>query len=338
MQEIDVMMFNEDRNPSQGQSHPLFFTGSNGKDYLLKSQSVKIDGSIIIENCVFIQEMLAYQLAEYLNIPVPGYAIVNVDKAILSYNRKTQFNNLLLEGRYFATEVIPGNQQNILQNNTISSRINRPKYKEPLPDFYGKISNKEIFANLIAFDLFLLNFDRFGNNGNFIVSLDSFSNTYRGFAIDFGHSFFGPTWNLDKQKFLGLPTKIIDYATLKNYIDRVLDTLSQSNGYSGIVFPGLGEVFNAMERHIKFNHSNPFLEIVSKIKSFTRQKLQSYLDNIPLEWFVDEKAQKNLYLNFLMKQKELLPYIINTLYNYGAFSNNLGGNLEWKIDSQLGIQ
>ena len=78
----------------------------------------------------------------------PGYAIVNVDKAILSYNRKTQFNNLLLEGRYFATEVIPGNQQNILQNNTISSRINRPKYKEPLPDFYGKISNKEIFANL----------------------------------------------------------------------------------------------------------------------------------------------------------------------------------------------
>lgn len=333
MKKISVMMFHPDKNPVQGQSRPLFITGNDGNDYFLKRQNVYINGKPFHEDSVFLQESLAYQLAEILKIPVPNYAIVDIDGRSLECNKQTQFNSHLLPGKYFATEIIPENQQNIINNNKISKSVDRPRYNEPLPSFFKKISNKDIFPKLIAFDLFLLNFDRFGNDGNFVVARKN--NTYSGIAIDFGHSFAGPKWgDLNKQHFLTM-YQSIDYNT---YINNILRTLLKSNGYNGIPFSGLGPVFNAMEQNIYFQDSNPFLDIVLKIQDLTKENFCNCLDNIPSEWYVDEIAQKKVYLEFMMYHKDVVQTLIDYLYKCGAFSNNLGGSLKWRKNPLHGIQ
>lgn len=56
IEETSIMMLHPDRNPSRGQSKPIFITATNGKGYYLKKQFATDDsGNRITENCVFLQ-------------------------------------------------------------------------------------------------------------------------------------------------------------------------------------------------------------------------------------------------------------------------------------------
>lgn len=337
IEETSIMMLHPDRNPFRGQSKPIFITATNGKDYYLKKQFATDDsGNRITENCVFLQELLSYQLAEALNIPIPNCAIVSIDNNFLEYNRDLQFKAALTAGKYFATEAIPNIYNNVLDNKILGAQLGQPRMKEPLYKVYAKVEDPTILTKVIVLDMLILNFDRFGNEGNFLITKSN--NHFSGVAIDFGHSFYGPSWTNEKIKILDLPKAISTPKELDNYLNFLCNTFLSSKG---LPFSKLGPIFDAMEKQIIFTDSigdfiNPFNDIVTKIENLGRNDIQKMLDFIPNEWYVSVNIQKNKYLDFIMHQKYQVRYLINYFYQYGAFSNSIGGNLQWKNDTLFG--
>lgn len=336
IEKTSIMMLNPNRNPSRGQSKPIFISATNGKDYYLKKQiSIKDNNRTISENCVFLQELLSYQLADFLGISVPNCAIVSIDSDYLNYNRDLQFIASLTPGMYFATEVIPNVYNNVLETRLQSKLLGQPRMKEPLCKVYEKVQNNTIFANVIALNILILNFDHFGNEGNFLITKSN--NTFSGVAIDFGHSFCGPAWLSDKIKILSIPKNISNESELTCYLNDLSDIFLNTKG---LPFSKLGPVFDAMEKQIKFldskeNFINPFNDIVTKIENLNRVDITRMLDFIPNEWYVNMNVQKNIYLEFIMYQKEFVRYLIDLFYKYGAFSNSIGGDLKWRNNNTL---
>lgn len=331
IEETSIMMLHPDRNPSRGQSKPIFITATNGKDYYLKKQiSIDNSGNRITGNCVFLQELLSYQLAETLNIPIPNCAIISIDNKFLEYNRDLQFKAALTAGTYFATESIPNIYNNVLDNKILGAQLGQPRMKEPLYKVYAKVKNPTIFINVIVLDMLILNFDRFCNEGNFLITKSN--NHFSGVAIDFGHSFYGPNWTNKKIEILDLPKAISNTNELNDYLIFLCNTFLNNKG---LPFSKLGPIFDAMEKQIIFKDSNgnfvnPFDDIVTKIENLNRNDVQKMLDFIPNEWYVSMNIQKNKYLDFIMYQKYQVRYLVDYFYQYGAFSNSIGGNLQWK--------
>lgn len=332
-----IMMLHPDRNPSRGQSKPIFITAANGKDYYLKKQFVTDNnGHRIPENCVFLQELLSYQLARALEIPIPNCAIISIDNKFLEYNRNLQFKAALTAGTYFATEAIPNVYNNVLDSKVLGEQLGQPRTKEPLYKVYAKVENPTIFTNVIVLDMLILNFDCFGNEGNFLITKSG--NLFSGVAIDFGHSFYGPSWTNEKIEILDLPKAISTPEELRNYLNILCNIFLNSKG---LPFSKLGPIFDAMEKQILFTDSNgnfvnPFNDIVTKIENLSRDDIQKMLDFIPNEWYVSMNIQKNKYLDFIMHQKYQVRYLIDYFYQYGAFSNSIGGQLQWKNATQFG--
>ncbi len=337
IEETSIMMLHPDRNPSRGQSKPIFITATNGKDYYLKKQiSIDNSGNRITGNCVFLQELLSYQLAETLNIPIPNCAIIYIDNKFLEYNRDLQFKAALTAGTYFATEAIPNIYNNVLDTKILGTQLGQPRMKEPLYKVYAKVENPTIFINVIVLDMLILNFDRFCNEGNLLITKSN--NHFSGVAIDFGHSFCGPNWTNEKIEILDLPKAISNTNELNDYLIFLCNAFLNNKG---LPFSKLGPIFDAMEKQIIFKDSNgnfvnPFDDIVTKIENLNRNDVQKMLDFIPNEWYVSMNIQKNKYLDFIMYQKYQVRYLVDYFYQYGAFSNSIGGNLQWKNDILFG--
>lgn len=335
IEKTSIMMLHPDKNPSRGQSRPIFITAANGKNYYLKKQFIIDKGNKLLENCVFLQELLSYQLANYLGIPTPNCAIVSVDNNFLEYNRDLQFKASLTAGLYFATEVIPNIYTNILNNKILGSQLGQPRMKDPLYKVYAKVNDPSLFVNVIALDMLILNFDRFGNEGNFLITKNN--NVFSGVAIDFGHSFCGPSWTNEKIEILDFPKTIITQDALEYYLNFLCNVFLNNKG---LPFSKLGPTFDAMEKQIIFKDSsdnliNPFNSIVEKIENLNSIDIKKMFDFIPSDWYVNMDIQKNKYLDFIMSQKEFLRYLIDYFYQYGAFSNSIGGKLQWRKNATL---
>ncbi|MBB1094775.1 hypothetical protein H5R92_00880 [Limosilactobacillus sp. BG-MG3-A] len=143
-----------------------------------------------------------------------------------------------------------------------------------------------------------------------------------------------PYWDKDKARFLQLiPDKDQDP---NNYIDFFLQKLLQSTNKS---LSPLGTIFSGMQNNIFFESGNPFAKIIFKIESLKSEDLRRFINQIPSIWVSGGALQLDTYVNFIEKSKYLVRYLLDKLYELGAFNNSLGGKLEWPISgTNYGIQ
>lgn len=311
----------------QGITRPALILGDDMNTYILKTQKVSNEAGLDTYNCMFLNELLSSQIAEYLGVPSPEVAIAQVDSTLIEHNPEITFVHKFHEGKHFASLEVKENENNLMENYQEQLRMQKPHIKRSWKKFFENITNKEDIPKVLAFDLLIANFDRYGNTGNILVA-----NTDSGrkiLSIDHGHAFFGPKWDEDK------------IATIQSiehneaYVNRIIDVILRNNLGAA---DGFGEVFKAIEEHVSLEdldvHS--FQEIVYHIEGISEVLIDSWLNNIPEEWFVEKAIQKSYYTHLIMRHKHLVRYFIQCMANRRAFSNFRGGVLNWKEEQRAG--
>lgn len=312
-----------DKPLGRGQSQPNIIIADDGNEYVLKTQKRFENGAIVIDNMMFFNELMAYQIGRYLQIPMPLSAIAIVEQEIIDLDPTIRFVHRLEPGQHFSSEYIDDFEENLVENLQLMRSMGKPYIKKSWNNFFNGITNPEDVAKIVAFDLLIANFDRYNNYGNLQVSNNS--NQRRIVAIDHGHAFFGPVWNLQKQSLLNAVND-------ENYTVEFANIIRKNNRF---LPNGLGEVFRAMERHIDLeSNDHSFKEIVYNIEQISEEQILVWLENIPDEWYVDPVSQKSYITSFLMNQKLMVREIIQFLVELGSFSNTVGGKIEWKEDAQ----
>jgi hypothetical protein len=315
-------------NDKSGMSKPICILGNDGRKYILKTQNVYTQGNWKVWNSTFFNELFVYHLAKYLNINIPEAVIVNVDKSFLHYNPKLTFESHFVPGIHFGSELINNSEENKLSGYQQLIHLGKPYVKRSWSSFFNKISNKDDIAKIITLDLLTGNFDRFGNDGNLLIA--SNNNTRKLYAIDHGHCFYGPSWEIGKQRFL--LTRIRSSGDIISYINEFFKLNSKK-------LSGMGIIFQAVEQYVDVadpnNHS--FIEPVYALENLSQNKINSWLESIPDEWYIDKQNQITSHSDFILAQKGKIRYLIECLVNNGAFSNTTGGVLNWK-EKKTGTQ
>lgn len=306
-----------------GISKPVLVVASDGERYVLKNQRVQNESTHQWEHydCMFLQEYLVYKLCEYLNIPTPEVAIINIEKIHLEHAPALPFTHRYQPGEHFGSKFLKDIDNNLIAGYQLLMKMGRPYTVRSWNNFFKNILNPKDIAKIISLDLLIGNFDRFGNEGNLMIAGEY--NTRKVFAIDHGHAFFGAQWNSDKIRYL--TQDVTDQRFPGIY-------LSKFHQYSGRILSGMGHIFKAIEQHVDVidltNHD--FKGIVLAIESINEDLLDSWFDDVPNSWFVDKLTQIALYKKFLLHNKNNLRTLINMMIRHGAFSNTNGGLLEWR--------
>ena len=296
-----------------GISRPVLVIGDDFNEYILKNQKVNENGNLVDYNCMFLNEVFAYQIAVYLGVPIPETVIAFVEGDFAENDPSIRFAYRFEKGKYFATEKLKYVENNIEENYRELISMGKPYRKKTWKDFFKQITNKEDITKILAFDILIGNFDRYNNEGNILVDK---TNQRKIYAIDHGHAFFGPIWNNSKVNCLNLKN------VTSNYIDQ----------YSNAICSCIpGSMYNALEEniHLEDLDYNPFDEIVQKILKIDESMIIKWLDSIPDEWYIDKNVQSSYYINFILKQKEAMKNIIQRLAEKNAFTNYRGGILKW---------
>lgn len=311
-----------------GVSRPILVMGSDFNSYILKNQRIDNNGNVIDFNCMFLNELLAYQVGNYLGIPMPEAAIACVDKIFIEKDPTIRFAYRYSEGQYFACTEIENIDNNYLANMEELKSMGKKHIIKPWKQFFHNIINVEDIAKILAFDILIGNFDRYTNEGNILVSITDEGRKI--FAIDHGHAFWGPMWTTDKINNLNLVSPTNEY--IINFIKFI--QFKVNNGK----LDGLGGVFKALEDNIDLSDlsNHPFIDVVEKIEEISEEYIDEWLNNIPVVWFVDRDKQISYYKKFILGQKNLIRYFIQHLANQQAFGNYAGGELKWKQKNQCG--
>lgn len=323
MKEIEVEAFLKPMGT--GITRPALVLGDDYNEYILKSEKVDENGELKNYNCMFVNELLAFQIGVYLGVPMPEAVIAIVDKELVEGDPVIRFAYRFEKGKYFATEKLEYVENNLMENYQQLINIGKPYISKPWKKFFKDIENKDDIAKILAFDILIANFDRYGNVGNILVDKSIVRKIY---AIDHGHSFFGPIWNKEKINCLGLEKLTNNY--IMDYSLAIINVMHKFGQC------GAGIIFGALEEYINLEDTkdHSFQDIVFKIKSITEDMIVNWSNNIPDEWYVDKKIQVAYYSNFIMNQKFAVEHIIQVLADNKAFTNYRGGRLEWKIQNE----
>ncbi|WJP98448.1 HipA family kinase [Macrococcus bovicus] len=298
---------------------PSLILGDDNQQYILKKQRE----SEMIFDSMFVNEVVAHNMAKYLEIPIPECAIAEIEKELVDMDRDIIFVHQFREGQYFASQKVEDIENNILDDHMDLLKMGKPYLRRTWNDFFKGITNKKDIAKIIVFDMLIANFDRFGNSGNFLISDTGTERTL--YVIDHGHAFFGANWNMTKMNYLrgyNSDDFIVDF--IKIYLNPSQATLGQK--------ANLGEVFKAMEQHVDLTDvdNHDFMEIVEKVENLDRQLIRDFFNDIPDEWFQDKNTQINYFVDFLMIHKENIKIILQYFADHGYFTNYRGGALVWK--------
>jgi hypothetical protein len=325
VRKINVDAFLEELG--SGISKPVLILGSDYEQYILKNQKSDNNGNKYNFNCMFLNELLAYQIGVFLEVPMPEAVIAYLDKRIIEADPRILFAYRFTEGEHFASKELNNVENNILDNMNILIRMGKPYVKRSWNVFFDNIINGEDIAKILAFDLLIGNFDRYNNCGNILIS-----NTPLGrkiFAIDHGHAFWGPEWREEKIAMMKMAERT------ENYINKYIACIDRSNkGRPN----GTGVIFRELEKYVDLSNTDEhsFQEIVMKIEMITEDDIDQWLNNTPDEWFIDKNMQVAYYKKFILGQKVLVKYFIQALADKGDFSNFKGGILKWKKEKQFG--
>ncbi|NBI05235.1 hypothetical protein D3Z33_00005 [Senegalia massiliensis] len=308
-------------------SNPVLVMGSDFNRYILKNEEVDIDGNKQNFNCMFLNELLACKIGEYLNVPIPEPAIARIDRRLIDNSPVMRFTYRFKEGCYFASEELSEVENNLMENMSELMEMRKPYIVRSWNVFFDNIINKKDIAKILAFDILIGNFDRYTNEGNILISLSDKGR--RIYAIDHGHAFWGPTWNQGKINHLN--NDKLD----QDYIIYFLNSILKINQGS---LNGLGTIFRALESHVDLSNVNQhdFIEIVHNIESIDEEFLDDCFKEVPDSWFINKPTQIALYKKFILNQKNMIRHIIQELAKRGAFTNFRGGALEWKKEKQYG--
>lgn len=290
--------------------------------YILKTEDTIIEGKKVKLNCSFLNEIIAYQIADYLEAPVPLSAVAELDKTLLENGPSLRFVHRFTEGEFFASKEVPEKEENLLENYEMLKQMGKPYINRSWKRHFSSVCNPEDAANIIALDLLISNLDRYNNTGNLIVAQSPQGRKL--FCIDHGHAFFGPVWHTEKM------AKLKAAAYTQEYYEFYLNYIRHFP-YKGLL-SGLGEVFKSIEENCKLERIDvhSFQRVVSKIEAINEDLLDHWFSNVPDAWFVDKAAQIGLYKHFLINQKMLMRSYIQSLADAQAFTNFRGGQLQWK--------
>lgn len=313
----------------QGVTRPALILGDDDNTYILKTQKVSGQAGLETYDCMFLNELLASQIADYLGIPAPEAAIAKLDQVLIDNDPEITFVHRFYEGKHFASTEVKEKEENLIENYQEQMQMGKPHIRRSWKRFFRDITNKEDIPKILAFDLLIANFDRYGNSGNLLVA-----NTPEGrkvLSIDHGHAFFGPKWDDVKMN------NIRAIAHTNDYVNEIINAILDLNTDHGIA-NGLGEVFRAIEEHVALEdlslHS--FQEIVYHIEGITEELIETWLNNIPDEWYIEKTIQKSFYVHLIMNYKNLVRHFIQCMASRDAFSNFRGGVLEWKQEERAG--
>jgi len=318
---IDVDVFLKELGDAHGgQSRPVLVLGSDFETYVLKTQYTQKGHWDVM----FLQELLALHIAEFLGIPTPQCAIANVSDSFLNKAPSLRFTHRFTQGIHFASRWLDQAENNLMQGFQQLLLTGKPYIKRTWTSFFSGISNPEDATKLIVLDILTGNFDRFGNHGNLLIASRDGKRTI--YAIDHGHSFYGPRWEQTKIQFLSSPS------TSDQYTQWYASELQRNRGM-GAQFTGLGTIFRALDQFISIpsSSSNPFLPIVQKIGKINEATIDIWFSTVPDDWFIDKPTQIARYKHFLLHQRDCVPLILDFLAANGAFDNHLGGVLEWNV-------
>ena len=311
-----------------GSTRPIIVLCSDGNTYILKNEKIDNNLNKANYNCMFLNEALSYLIAKYLSIPVPESVIINVDEDFSVYDPSLNFSYRLKKGLYFGSRELQFIDNNLLENHRVLKEMGKKYINNSWKNFFKDLENIEDLAKIIAYDLFISNFDRYTNEGNILVSN---SDKKRVYAIDHGHAFFGPFWNENKISNLksvqNTSSYIDNYLNLAHYLNTI--EIDEIKLYK---FNGLGVIFDAMQNNIDLQNLelHPFRNVVFDIEAITEELLDTWFSYIPNEWYIDKSFQIAIFKNYILKQKNLIRYFIQRLVERNAFSNYLGGSLLWK--------
>lgn len=317
----------------QGISRPAVIIGDDFRQYILKTQKVVEEGKPKLYDCMFLNELMAFQIAKHLEVPIPEAAIAYLDKKIIEKDPEIMFVHRFYEGNLFASLEIKNTEENLVDNYKEMMRMGKKYLSRTWNAFFSNIINSSDIAKIIAFDLLTANFDRYGNTGNLLVA--TVEEGRKVFSIDHGHAFFGPVWETNKINNMRAP------ALTQQYIDSYVNVILNNNVGQGAGFAdGLGSVFHAIEESIDLTNlsDHSFNEVVYYIENITEDLIDEWLNSVPQEWFVKSEAQtqKSYYKYFILKQKDLVRHLLQRLAERKAFTNYLGGALEWTAEKNVG--
>jgi hypothetical protein len=314
----------------EGMSKPALIMGDDLQRYILKTQKVMDKGKLVTHDCMFLNELLAYQIAQYLDVPVPEAAIANLDQRLIDNDPKITFVHRFYEGIHFASLELKDREDNLVENYAMELKMGKPYIVRSWNHFFDNILNANEIANIIAFDILIANYDRYGNTGNLLIANHDFGR--KVFSIDHGHAFFSPVWNTDKMNALRAPVQSQGY--VEEYVNSILGNNVIKRGFAN----GFGEVFRAIEPNIILDDPliHSFQDVVAKIESINQNQIDQWFQNVPSEWFVDKQTQIAFLKQFILKQKDLVRHIIQNMAYRNAFSNYRGGVLQWKAAKHVG--
>lgn len=151
-------------------SFPSVYNCDDGNEYFVKHSQQNRNYSHLIN------EVIAGQLAIYIDIPIPSFAIVEIDETLPS--TEIFFNRGRPRGLGFGSQKLPGFNKYIQTSGDLLSSFALDKIK---------FSNSII--EICAFDIWIANGDRTSNNTNLILNENK--NTTALFVIDHGAAFEG---------------------------------------------------------------------------------------------------------------------------------------------------
>ncbi|WP_243289291.1 HipA family kinase [Clostridium perfringens] len=319
--EVDAILGKMDA----GVSRPVLVLGDDLNEYILKNQRSDNEGNVTNYDCMFINELLAYQIGVYLDVPMPEAVIAILSGEFINEDPALRFAYRFEAGKYFATEKLKYVENNLKDNRQELIAMGKPYMKNTWNNFFKGISNKEDIAKILAFDILIANFDRYNNEGNILIDKSVVRKIY---AIDHGHAFFGPFWDQRKVNCLKLAEVTTEY----------INTFTQSiilNENSC----GAGKIFKVLEQYIDLENidAHSFLNVVAKIMSINEEMIDTWMDNIPDEWYIDKELQISYYKHFILKQKDVVKHIIQSLAFHDAFTNYKGGLLKWREKEEKSI-
>ncbi len=177
-------------NPlGEGISRPSLILGDDFNRYVLKTQKVFEDNKMVTYDCMFLNELLAYQIACYLSVPIPEVAIAYLSGKLIEKDPALTFVHRFYEGNLFASMELKDTENNMVENYREMIQMKKPYITRSWNTFFSNITNVDDISKILAFDLLIANFDRYGNTGNLLVS--NHSSSRRIYAIDHGHAFLG---------------------------------------------------------------------------------------------------------------------------------------------------
>ncbi|MEK3996660.1 HipA family kinase [Psychrobacillus sp. FSL K6-2365] len=312
-----------------GQSNPVVVIASDDHEYILKNEKIFTPQKTWQTwDCMFLQEILVAQIGNYLKVPMPSTAIIDVEKVHIDVAPSLTFKHRYTPGKHFASKYLTEVENNLKIGYQQLKQIKKPHTNTNWINFFKKIANPKDVSRIIAMDLLIANFDRFGNEGNLMISNENGNRSV--YAIDHGHAFFGASW--EQLKIGHLSSISNDASVLGNY----LTYFQQTSNY---LFSGLGSIFRGIEQHIDCNDlaNHDFVDVVNMIESIDGPMIDEWFKQIPDEFFKDKATQIATYKKFILINKKNVRSLLTMMQHLGAFSNTNGGELLWR-EQRTGTQ